>query len=445
MNTGSITADAGARRFSRRVAWTIGVKVLVAASSLISGMIVARWLGAAGVGVVASLGVVTMVALNIGGLGSPSSTTFLVARDTWNARPAFINSIIFALLCGAMIAGVIISLANVRPQFFGDIPPRLVTIAAFALPVQMLSYLSLAIYLGLERIRSYNLADLSLQAVILVNTVVTLTVLGLGINELVIVGTVANVVVGIAIAAVLGRSLSGASGHWLPDLDLLREMVRYGLRFLVTMAAGTIIMRGDLLIVNYFRGTDEAGVYAVATQAATLMQMMPAVVSTILFPRTASKQDASGSMTCRVTRHAVAIMLVACLAAGPLSFLLPLLYGAAFNGVPVQFIVMLPGVFLLGIETIQVQHFTGLGLPKTIPMFWLLTMAVSIGLNIWFVPVYGAIAAAAVSSISYALIFVLVAALFSSRTGSGFYEMFVLRRGELAALINASVAREGKA
>jgi len=435
MNTGSTTAETGAARFSRRVAWTIFAKVLIAASSLLSGVIVARWLGAAGIGVVASLAVITMIAINIGGLGLPSSSTFLVARDAGIARHAFVNAVIFAVVSGTFTAGVIILLANWRPGLFGEVPPRLVTIAALALPAQMLAYLSLAIYLGLERIRAYNLVDLFMQALILANAVTTLAILGLGINELVIVGTIANTALGIVVAVLLARSLPSTAGRWKANVGLFREMVRYGLRFLIVLAASTVILRGDLLIVNYFRGSDEAGVYAVSTQAATLLQMMPAVISTVFFPRAASKQDTSGALTCRVMRHAVLIMSVVCIAAAPASYLLPLVYGPAFSAVPVQFLIILPGVFLLGIETIQVQHFAGLGLPRTIPIFWLVTMAASIGLNVVLVPRFGGAGAALVSSIAYASIFVLISIYFRKSTGRTFGEMFIPRSEEFRGLL----------
>jgi O-antigen/teichoic acid export membrane protein len=429
-------AESGARRFSRHVAWTLAAKVAIAGSSLLSGIIVARWLGSSGVGVVAALSVVTMIAITFGGLGLPSSTTFLVARDTTKAKLALINAVVFSLLSGALMSGVIIMLAALRPQLFGDVPPRLLTVAAVALPAQMLSYISLAIYLGLEKIRSYNFIDLSLQAIILVNALFTLAILGFGLNELVIFGAAANIAAGLIIVALLARTLKATAGTWHIDADLLRETLRYGLRFLVAIAASTVILRGDLLIVNYFRGTGEAGVYAVSTQAATLLQMMPAVISTILFPRAASKQDASGALTCRVTRHATLIMFFVCLLAAPASFLLPMLYGPSFTAVPMQFLIMLPGVFLLGIETIQVQHFTALGLPRSIPFFWLATMAISIGLNIALVPRFGAIGAAAVSSVSYTIMFVLIATYFRKHTGRSFREAFVLTREEFRVLFD---------
>src|SRR4029078_1623512 len=126
----------------------------------------------------------------------------------------------------------------------------------------------------------------------------------------------------------------------------------------------------------------------------------------------------------RVTRHAVFIMFAICLAAAPLAFVLPLLYGPAFAAVPWQFLIMLPRVFLLGIETIQVQHFTGLGLTALIPVFWIVVMFVSIALNLVLVPKLGGYGAAITSTVSYTLIFLLVATYFRSKTGRTIREAF---------------------
>ena len=48
------------------------------------------------------------------------------------------------------------------------------------------------------------------------------------------------------------------------------EMLRYGSKFYISLAASLIILRADLLIVNFYRGAAEAGVYAISTQVGTL-------------------------------------------------------------------------------------------------------------------------------------------------------------------------------
>src|SRR5260370_27228037 len=83
----------------------------------------------------------------------------------------------------------------------------------------------------------------------------------------------------------------------------------------------------------------------------------------------------------------------------------------------IQLLILLPGVCLSGIESVLVQHFTGTGLPVAIPVFWLITLAVSVGLNLTLVPGFGARGAAGTSTLSYSLIFLFVAVYFFLKTG----------------------------
>jgi O-antigen/teichoic acid export membrane protein len=118
----------------------------------------------------------------------------------------------------------------------------------------------------------------------------------------------------------------------------------------------------------------------------------------------------------------------------PAAFLLPLLYGNAFRDVPVQLLILLPGVYLVGLESVLVQYFSSTGLPAAIPLFWLMTLLLNVLLNLLFVPTFGARAAAFASTASYALIFLLVVFYFRRKTGNLFSQTFMLRRGELGEL-----------
>jgi O-antigen/teichoic acid export membrane protein len=212
-------------------------------------------------------------------------------------------------------------------------------------------------------------------------------------------------------------------------------MLGYGAKFYVSILAGVVIFRADLLIVNHFRGGSEAGVYAIAAQVSFLLMMLPGVIATLLFPRVASNQDHSGEFAIQVTRHACFVMVIICIAAGAGSLALPLIYGARFADATVQLLILLPGIYLVSIESVLVQHFTGTGLPAAIPVFWLITLAVNLGLNFALVPSYGARGAALASSVSYLLIFVLVAVFFCRRTGRRPAEIFLLRQAELRDLL----------
>nr|OLE96445.1 MAG: hypothetical protein AUG75_20460 [Cyanobacteria bacterium 13_1_20CM_4_61_6] len=214
-------------------------------------------------------------------------------------------------------------------------------------------------------------------------------------------------------------------------------MIHYGIKFHVSTLAGIIIFRADLLVVNHFKGAAEAGVYSVASQVALMLMLLPGVIATLLFPRLTRTPDERGEKTCIVARHTAFVMLVICLIAAPAAFALPLLYGARFADVAAQLLILLPGAYLIGLESVLVQHFNAVGLPPAIPLFWVVTLAVNLILTFALVPTFGARGAALASTISYTLIFMLVAIYFRARTGCPLTDALILRGAELRELLAA--------
>jgi len=399
-------------------------------NSVVAGVLVAHWLGAQGVGELAVINVTVTTIVQLASFGLPSSNTYFIAKDRAHFRAATINSLLFALLIGSLLAIALSVVASLRPAWFGFVPPELIRIAAVSIPFQLLTLIGLNILLAVGKIREFNLLDLIAQSFVLVNAVVVLLLLGLRLDALVKWNTAASVLVSVVVAVLLvvtGRRMMDSK--WRADAALLRRMITYGLKFHISVLAAAIIFRADLLVVNHFRGPAEAGVYSVATQFSLLLMLLPGVIATLLFPRVTAEQDAHGETTSVVTRHTALIMLGCCLVMVPVSFLLPLVYGQAFSDATTLLLILLPGVYLVGLESVLVQHFNALGLPRRIPVYWLVTLVINLVLVFGLVPRLGAHGAAIASSLSYALIFCLVAWHFRASTERSFVEVFV--RGSL--------------
>lgn len=424
------------RRFSTHVAWTFIARVLILAGGLFASIIVARVLGAEGLGALAVINVTVAVALQLGCAGLPSANTYFIAKDRRELAPVWANALLFGLAAGTLLAVLVVSLAYLRPSLFGSVSFQLILTAAISIPFQLVTFLGLNVFLGIDRIAQFNLLDALSQSFVLVNAVVALVVLAAGLNMLVALNTAASILICAAVIWMVGRIVARQElrREFRPDMELLRRMARYGIKFHVAVVASLLIFRADLLIVNHFRGEAEAGSYSVASQMAMLLMMLPGVIATLIFPRVTAERDHEAQLIMRATRHTSFIMLIVCLMAVPAAFLLPLLYGAAFRDVPVQLLILLPGVYLVGVESVLVQYFSGTGLPVAIPLFWLMTLLLNVLLNLLFVPTFGARAAAIASTASYALIFLLVVFYFRRKTGNSFSQTFVLRRGELGEL-----------
>jgi len=423
-------------RFSIHVAWTLATRLSMAVVTLLTGVIITRWLGAAGYGAFAVLNVAVAIAVQIGNAGLPSASLYFISQDRRNLPSVAVISLSFALVVGSLLALGMIVLAARGSAPFSAIPLSVSVAAAISIPFQLLTLLGLNLFLGLGQIRRFNMLDAAGQLSAMLNAVISLIMIGAGLFALVSLNTVASFLVSLVIAWLIGREILRKESEFAVGraARLFGRMAGYSLKFHISIVLGLLIIRADLLIVEYFRGAAEAGVYAVASQAASLLLLLPGVIGTLLFPRVASARDMRGDITCAVTRHTAFIMLIISLAAVPASFMLPVLFGAPFADATIQFLLLLPGIYLLSIESVLVQHFTGTGFPAAIPLFWVAVFIVNIALNLSLVPLFGARGAALASLVCYTMIFVLVAIYFRARTGNSLSAALLLRAPELRRL-----------
>ena len=431
--------NAGSTRLKTDVAWTFATRILMVVNSVAAGIIVAHWLGADGVGQLAVINVAVATLVQLGSLGLPSANTYFIAQDPDRLRTAAINSAIVALFWGGLLGIGLGLLAQFRPEWFGFVSGDLIRIAAVSIPSQLITLIGLNILLAVGKLRAFNLLDLAGQSFVLINALLALIVLRRGLTALVILNTAAAILVSLAVAVLIwiaARKLARA--NWRIDASLLAQMIRYGIKFHISILAAAIIFRADLLIVNHFRGSTEAGVYSIATQFGMLLMLLPGVIATLLFPRVTAEQDQQGETTALVTRYTAFVTFLSCLAAVPFSFLLPLIYGAEFKEASGLLLILLPGVYLVGLESVMVQHFNALGLPRIIPFYWIVTLIINVVLVFLWVPRMGAQGAAVASTLSYALIFSFVTREFLASTGQSFSNVFILRRSELRQLLNLS-------
>ena len=424
------------RRFVDRVAWTFATRLAMVVGGFGSSIVAARWLGAQGFGELAVVNLTGALALQIGSAGLPSAMIYFVAKNRKHLAAESSNALLFAIIAGSALTLTVVGLSWLDPALFGYVPTKLLAIGAISIPFLLITLLGMNLMLAIERVAQFNLLDGAAPLLVLFNTVTVLILMRSGLTTLISFNTVAAALISLMTIALLARSLRSGSDRprWRPDLSLFKSTAAYGMKFYISIMAGVIIIRADLLIVNYFRGQAEAGIYAVASQVATLLMLLPGVIATLLFPRVASSDDQRGIFAMRVTRHTSFLLAVICAATVPLAFVLPFIYGGSFADATIQLLILLPGVYAISLESVLVQHFTGTGLPAAIPAFWIVTVVVSVGLNLLFVPKFGARAAAVNSTISYGLIFILVAYYFCVKTGNRLSEVLLLHRSELREL-----------
>jgi O-antigen/teichoic acid export membrane protein len=214
------------------------------ANSLVAGIIVARWLGAEGLGQLGVINVSVAMIVQLGSAGLPSANTYFIASDQSRLLPVALNSLLFALLVGSALAFALITTARMRPDWFGFISPELIKIAAISIPFQLIALIGLNIFLAVGDVRRFNIMDLSGQSFVLINAVLALLVLNAGLATLVSLNTVTSVGVGFLVAALVamhGVKIKNGLSRWRLDLSLLGRMISYGLKFHISILAAALM------------------------------------------------------------------------------------------------------------------------------------------------------------------------------------------------------------
>ncbi|PYS47462.1 MAG: hypothetical protein DMF68_15915, partial [Acidobacteria bacterium] len=249
----TVIADSSRRHFSVHVAWTFMARVLMTINSVAAGIIIARWLGAEGLGQLAVINVAISTVVQLSSAGLPSANTYFIAQDKSRYASVATNSFIFALATGGLLALSLTWLSFLRPDWFGFIPPRLIGVAAISIPFQLITLVGLNIFLAVGRVERFNLLDLAGQTFVLINAIVALIILNMGLWTLVSLNTGASVLIGVIIATLVvayGSKLK-AGLKWRPSLKLFGRMIRYGIKFHISILAGALLFRADLFVVNF--------------------------------------------------------------------------------------------------------------------------------------------------------------------------------------------------
>ena len=402
-------------RFSFGVALTLGARILMAANSVLAGVIVARLLGAESLGILVVLNATISIVIQLAAFGIPAANTYFTARDRDTLISAASNAVVFALLSGPF-AGAAVWIFS--PYFLPGVPPHLAAIGLLGVAFQLVTIILINLFLAQNEVKRFNFLDLFNQSFVLINAVVALLLFSGGLFLLVCLNTAASFAVSLLTTFLVYRYISAQfpSARWRVSFDLFRRMIGYAFKGHVLWVFTFLAYRIDLLIVNYFRGPAEASVYAVASQCTLFLMLLPHSVAHLLQTRVASTQDDGGNFTCSVTRHTSLLLAAACIISVPGALFVPYLYGAGFDDLHVQLWLLLPGVFFVGVQSVLVQYFVGTGLPWKLPAYWGITLLVNIILDVLVVPIYGARGAAVISTLCYTTAFALVYMLFRKVT-----------------------------
>lgn len=184
------------------------------------------------------------------------------------------------------------------------------------------------------------------------------------------------------------------------DHRLACRTVGIGLRYHLGLVSTQLLARVEVLMVNTFASTSQAGLYSVAVTLADLARIPVEALVKVAMPRQVEGDHLRAvHVTLRAARGAFVMGVVSVGALCALaSTLVPLVYGDAFRGSVAPFLCLAPGVVSLSVSRPIWIFLVRLDRPWTVTTMSVTALVLDVLLNVFFIQFWGAVGCAAVSS-----------------------------------------------
>ncbi len=302
------------------------------------------------------------------------------------------------------------------------------------LPLNLFARYFMGVHQGHNDFRRFNAVRLALTLSYAV-AVVSLFVFSVHSLVPVLVATLVSNVIALAIA---GRGLIGGAlrQHHGFDWSVARETLSYGLRAHLGDLSPIDTLQVDIAVVVAFLGPREAGLYAVASSAAAVVQSQGVAIGLVALPAVAGTDDPVEART--LTGLFVRATLVIGVATATVIWILagvavPLIYGHKFTGsVEIVRILVLGGV-VASVRQVLNDSLRGAGRPLYGSIAEVASwITICIGLAI-MLPLLG-VTGAAVAVVASYLVALLVILTLAARTGISARALLIPRAADLDLL-----------
>jgi O-antigen/teichoic acid export membrane protein len=391
--------------FVHQVSETYATQILVVGLGLANSIVVTRILGPDGRGLFAVANTIAAIGVQLANLGLHSSNTYHVSRDT-KTLPLLIGNSLMVSICSGALALAAFVFFRERPEL-APLGGPLLALALLAIPVGLANLLLQNLLIGTQQIHTYNVIDLGTR-VLAVSLVAATAPLGQVSPQVIFALVLATVVLALAWAFSRLRAMLSSPVAW--SVGFLLKGLPYGLRSYWASLFAFLVLKSDIVLVKYLRGSRETGYYAVAVGLADILLMFPTVVGTVLFPRLAAAPTVAERW--KMTKRILVVMapgtpvaLVAVLVT--VKPLIHLAYGSAFDPSLPAVLWLLPGVGFLAINVVFMNLFAACGMPMIAVYSPLVALLVNVVLNLRLVPLLGFVGASVSSTVAYGLMLAL--------------------------------------
>lgn len=421
----------------------LGTRVVWSLTGLISGVILARWLGPADRGVLAIVLLIPSTVLTLVKLGVSQATVYFINRKEATVDQVASNSVMLALALGVVSSLVVWLLRDsLLATVLEHVPAWALVLALMRVPLLLLDNYLYSILQATGQFGMYNRRLLQSELLRLLLVVVCVMWLHLGFAAAVVIYTVIAVV---NIAWLLYSMRQTIRFSFSLDRELLRRMLSFGVRSYVQIVVAHLLLRIDIYMVQIYLGPADVAFYALALHFTELVLEVPQAIGLVLYPKLAAlPEERIHELTAQTCRRTLVVTIPAAAALALLGpWAITLWYGQPYApaGAPLPWAAV--GVSMMSIFVIITRDFTARGKQRVNTAAGLLALATNIALNVYLIPRQGIVGASLATAIAYAAACAVLMVAFVQESGKRWTSLFVPTREDLEYF--GGIARKGLA
>lgn len=345
---------------------SIGTSIASQGALLVTGIVSARALGVEDRGHLAFILLVSQIVAVFGTLGLPIAVTYFIAPDetmprrtAWRLRKFFPFQIVTVTAVHAVL--LVALFASSRDAIKVAAAISLITSGS-----QVAQTYGLGVLQGLRQFRWFNVLRLLAPATYAVLAALAWVLGGRNLVDMTIAYTAAYVFAGAATVIVASRFFLPVDRRTVDGDPSIGDLSRFGLKGLLGSASPLETFRLDQSIVGLFLAPAELGLYVSAVAFTNLPRFIAQAIGMVAYPHIARHTDQHVRWT--TMWRFVGLATLACAAiVGLLELtvarLVPLMFGASFDGaIPVARVLLIAS-FFLSVRRILSDGARGIGKP----------------------------------------------------------------------------------
>jgi O-antigen/teichoic acid export membrane protein len=407
----------------------LGTRVVYSAMGVVSGVILARWLGPYDRGILALALLVPSTVVTVVKLGVSQSTVYYINRKEASVDQVASNSVYLALGLGAL-SFIVVWLLRDDLEVLRAVPSWALAFALVRVPLLLLDNYLYGVLQATGKFGIYNSRLLLSEALRLVLVATFIMWFNLGLMAAVIIYTAVAVVNMSWLMFTMSRTVHLTAGF---DRGLLTNMLSFGVRSYVQVVTAHMLLRISIYMVQSYLGPEQTAFYALALHLTETVLEVPQAIGLVLYPRLASlPEDEVHRLTAQTCRRTLMVTAPAALAMGLVGpWLITAWYGQAYApaGAPLPWAAA--GVAMMSIFVIITRDFTARSKQRVNTAAGVLALIGNIVLNIYVIPRYGITGAAFSTAVSYTAACVLLIAFFLWESRRSLAEVIIPRREDL--------------